>query len=91
MMEHASSQIGFLHPGKMGAALARIVKDNGHEAWWLADKRSPATAERAAAARFDELRFCLLLLALIRASACPQYSCSHGAPSHKVPLTKWYS
>lgn len=50
MMEHASSQIGFLHPGQMGAALARIVKDNGHEAWWLADQRSPATAERAAAA-----------------------------------------
>ncbi|MGH8917070.1 MAG: NAD(P)-binding domain-containing protein, partial [Actinomycetes bacterium] len=42
--------IGVLHPGDMGAAIGRILVQAGHTVRWSAADRSPATAERAAAA-----------------------------------------
>lgn len=43
-------QVGFLHPGEMGAALAVVVAAAGHTALWAGAGRSAQTHERAAAA-----------------------------------------
>ena len=42
--------IGLLHPGEMGAAVARCLRDRGHVVLWASAGRGPATAARAAAA-----------------------------------------
>ncbi|QAY60977.1 NAD(P)-dependent oxidoreductase [Microbacterium protaetiae] len=44
------ARIVILHPGAMGAAVGRAVHDAGHDVGWIAEARSPATADRAAAA-----------------------------------------
>ena len=44
------SVIGVLHPGAMGAAIGRELRDAGHEVLWASESRSPETADRAAAA-----------------------------------------
>jgi len=42
--------VGLLHPGEMGAAVARGLTDAGHTVLWASDGRSEQTAARAAAA-----------------------------------------
>jgi len=42
--------VGLLHPGEMGAAVGRALRDNGIEVVWASAGRSDATVERAAAA-----------------------------------------
>jgi 3-hydroxyisobutyrate dehydrogenase-like beta-hydroxyacid dehydrogenase len=42
--------IGLLHPGEMGAAVGRCLRDRGHVVLWASAGRGPATAARAAAA-----------------------------------------
>jgi 3-hydroxyisobutyrate dehydrogenase-like beta-hydroxyacid dehydrogenase len=42
--------IGLLHPGEMGAALGRCLRDRGHVVLWASAGRGSATAARAAAA-----------------------------------------
>jgi 3-hydroxyisobutyrate dehydrogenase-like beta-hydroxyacid dehydrogenase len=41
------SVIGVLHPGAMGAALGRELRDAGHDVLWSSEGRSPETANRA--------------------------------------------
>ena len=43
-------QIAILHPGEMGAAVARVLVANGHRLHWAAEGRSAATRQRAEAA-----------------------------------------
>jgi 3-hydroxyisobutyrate dehydrogenase-like beta-hydroxyacid dehydrogenase len=42
--------VGLLHPGEMGAAVARCLAGGGHRVLWSPEGRSPATAARAEAA-----------------------------------------
>jgi hypothetical protein len=42
--------IGLLHPGEMGAAVGRCLRDRGHVVLWASAGRGSATAARAAAA-----------------------------------------
>jgi 3-hydroxyisobutyrate dehydrogenase-like beta-hydroxyacid dehydrogenase len=42
--------VGLLHPGEMGAAIGRCLTARGQTVLWASQGRSPATAERAAAA-----------------------------------------
>lgn len=69
--------VGFLHPGDMGAALARVVRSNGHRVCWVAEGRSVATRQRARASGLEDLgsleqlcRECSVII-----SICPP----HGA------------
>ena len=39
--------VGLLHPGEMGAAVGRVLQENGHEVLWASDGRSDATRARA--------------------------------------------
>jgi 3-hydroxyisobutyrate dehydrogenase-like beta-hydroxyacid dehydrogenase len=47
--------IGLLHPGAMGAAVGATLHANGHDVVWASTGRSPATAERAAAAGLRDI------------------------------------
>ncbi len=42
--------VGLLHPGEMGAAVGQCLTGSGHQVLWAAQRRSPATRERAEAA-----------------------------------------
>ncbi len=42
-----NKNIGFLHPGDMGAFLAHSVQNSGYEALWFSEHRSPSTRQRA--------------------------------------------
>jgi 3-hydroxyisobutyrate dehydrogenase-like beta-hydroxyacid dehydrogenase len=42
--------VGLLHPGEMGAAVGQCLAGAGHRVLWAAERRSPATRERAEAA-----------------------------------------
>jgi len=42
--------VGLLHPGEMGAAVGQCLAAGGHRVLWLPERRSPASAARAAAA-----------------------------------------
>ncbi len=47
--------VGLLHPGEMGAAIGRCLTAPGHTVLWASQGRSPATAERAAAAGLTDV------------------------------------
>jgi hypothetical protein len=38
---------GLLHPGEMGAAVGRVLQENGHDVVWASEGRSDATRSRA--------------------------------------------
>lgn len=42
--------VGLLHPGTMGAAMGRVLRDRGVEVWWASAGRSAETRARAGAA-----------------------------------------
>lgn len=42
--------IGLLHPGDMGSAIGRVLREHGHTVVWSSSGRSAATAERAESA-----------------------------------------
>lgn len=46
--------IGLLHPGEMGAALGRLLTDQGRTVLWASAERSPATARRAEQAKLED-------------------------------------
>ena len=46
-MADEPTKIGFLHPGTMGSALARLAKQNDALAFWASSGRSPETRQRA--------------------------------------------
>jgi 3-hydroxyisobutyrate dehydrogenase-like beta-hydroxyacid dehydrogenase len=68
--------VGLLHPGEMGAAVGRALRDNGVEVLWASEGRSPATAERAAAAGLDDVGDveALLRRADVVVSVCPPHA-----------------
>ncbi|MGH2820981.1 MAG: DUF1932 domain-containing protein [Actinomycetota bacterium] len=39
--------IGLIHPGEMGAAVARLLRDSGHQVLWASSDRGPQTRRRA--------------------------------------------
>jgi 3-hydroxyisobutyrate dehydrogenase-like beta-hydroxyacid dehydrogenase len=42
--------VGILHPGEMGSAVAATVRNSGHEVWWTSEGRSHLTRARAESA-----------------------------------------
>ena len=46
--------VGLLHPGEMGAAVGRALRDTGVDVLWASEGRSAAAAERAAAAGLED-------------------------------------
>ncbi|WP_285830799.1 DUF1932 domain-containing protein [Streptomyces meridianus] len=52
-MRGVGTTVGILHPGRMGAAVAAQLRRGGARVIWSPEGRSPATAERAEAARLE--------------------------------------
>jgi 3-hydroxyisobutyrate dehydrogenase-like beta-hydroxyacid dehydrogenase len=50
----ARTVVGLLHPGEMGAALGRVLRERGHTVLWASSGRSAATARRAEAAGLED-------------------------------------
>jgi 3-hydroxyisobutyrate dehydrogenase-like beta-hydroxyacid dehydrogenase len=50
MRDNGHGAIAVLHPGEMGAAVARCLASAGHDVLWASHGRGPATAGRARAA-----------------------------------------
>ena len=55
MSTYVEQNIGFLHPGVMGAALASSARERGCQVYWVGEGRSLQTRERARAAGMHEL------------------------------------
>jgi 3-hydroxyisobutyrate dehydrogenase-like beta-hydroxyacid dehydrogenase len=68
--------VGLLHPGEMGAAVGRALRDNGVDVVWASTGRSEATAERAGAAALEDVGSIEELLdrADVVVSVCPPYA-----------------
>ena len=68
--------VGLLHPGEMGAAVGRALRDSGVEVLWASDGRSPTTAERATAAGLEDVGEAEALLgrADVVISVCPPHA-----------------
>jgi len=49
-----TKNIGLLHPGEMGAAVAVTLKNGGHEVWWASGGRGAATRRRAESAGLQD-------------------------------------
>lgn len=47
MDEQGRTTVGVLHPGAMGAAVAGVIVEAGHQVLWTSEDRSQATVERA--------------------------------------------
>lgn len=47
--------VGLLHPGEMGAALGRVLRERGHDVVWASAGRSAETTSRAEAAGLRDL------------------------------------
>jgi len=47
--------VGILHPGEMGAAIAAGLRTRGHTVVWASADRSAATAERARSAGLEDV------------------------------------
>ena len=75
--------VGLLHPGEMGAAIGRCLTAQGHTALWASQGRSPATAERAAAAGLTDVGTVAELAgrAQIIFSICPPHAALEVARS----------
>ena len=75
--------IGLLHPGEMGAAIGRCLTAPGHTVLWASQGRSPATAERAAAAGLTDVGTVAELAgrAGIIFSVCPPHAAREVARS----------
>jgi 3-hydroxyisobutyrate dehydrogenase-like beta-hydroxyacid dehydrogenase len=66
------ARIVILHPGAMGAAVGRALRDAGHEVGWMPAGRSAASAERAASAGLttrDDLGGVDVVISLVPPSA----------------------
>jgi 3-hydroxyisobutyrate dehydrogenase-like beta-hydroxyacid dehydrogenase len=73
--------IGLLHPGEMGAAVARCLTKSGHTVLWASEGRSPATAARATAAGLTDARTIAAVAgqADIILSVCPPHAAADVA------------
>jgi len=68
--------VGILHPGEMGASVATLLREHGETVLWASAGRSPATAERAAAAGLEDAGELadLCRRAEIMLSVCPPHA-----------------
>ncbi len=68
--------IGLLHPGEMGAAVGATLRAAGHDVVWASTGRSPATAERAAAAGLRDIGTAAAMAAAcgVVLSVCPPHA-----------------
>ena len=75
--------VGLLHPGEMGAAIGRCLTARGHTVLWASQGRSPATAERAAAAGLTDVGTVAALAgrAQVIFSICPPHAALEVARS----------
>jgi 3-hydroxyisobutyrate dehydrogenase-like beta-hydroxyacid dehydrogenase len=75
--------LGLLHPGEMGAAIGQCLTDRGHTVLWVSRGRSPATAERAAAAGLTDAGTVAELArrAAVVLSVCPPHAAGSVADS----------
>ncbi|WP_033247418.1 DUF1932 domain-containing protein [Nocardia carnea] len=74
--------VGLLHPGRMGSAIAERLTRAGHTVLWTPERRSPATAERAAAAKLQPSTLPeLVSTAEIVLSICPAEAADEVAES----------
>jgi 3-hydroxyisobutyrate dehydrogenase-like beta-hydroxyacid dehydrogenase len=51
----ASSTVGLLHPGEMGAAVGAVLRGQGHRVLWASDGRSAETRARADEAGLEDV------------------------------------
>ena len=51
----ASSTVGLLHPGEMGAAIGAVLRGQGHRVLWASDGRSAETRARADEAGLEDV------------------------------------
>jgi len=72
----AQPVIGIVHPGEMGAAVGKALRDGGHSVVWASTGRSAATAARAEQAGLEDVgavgelsRVCSVIL-----SVCPPHA-----------------
>jgi 3-hydroxyisobutyrate dehydrogenase-like beta-hydroxyacid dehydrogenase len=73
--------IGLLHPGSMGAAVGRALKDTGHDVIWASAGRSEATRARAETFRDVESTETLAAEAELILSICPPHAALEVADS----------
>jgi 3-hydroxyisobutyrate dehydrogenase-like beta-hydroxyacid dehydrogenase len=74
--DSATTVIGLLHPGEMGAAVGRCLTEAGHRVLWAAEGRGPDTAARAAAAGLEDAGTVAALAArsAVILSICPPHA-----------------
>ncbi len=77
----AAAVIGVLHPGEMGAAVARCLAARGSRVVWASAGRSPATARRAEAAGLTDAGTAGAVAALadVILSICPPHAAADVA------------
>ncbi len=75
--------LGLLHPGEMGAAVGQCLTGRGYTVLWASPGRSPATAERAAAAGLTDAGSVADLAARadVILSVCPPHAAREVAGS----------
>lgn len=73
--------VGLLHPGEMGAALGRVLRDGGHEVLWASSGRSGATVERASSAGLRDVVTvdALATRSEVLISVCPPHAAAEVA------------
>ncbi|MBA2665929.1 MAG: NAD(P)-dependent oxidoreductase [Trueperaceae bacterium] len=76
-----STTIGVLHPGAMGAAVARTLRNGGHDVVWASAGRGNATRDRADRAGLRDVGSVheLCRVATIVMSVCPPHAASDVA------------
>lgn len=67
--------IGIVHPGEMGAAVGRVLVDDGHDVGWASEHRSDNTRRRAGEGGLADLRalYCLKDSCAVVLSVCPPH------------------
>ena len=65
--------IGVLHPGEMGVAVAKTAQNSGHEVYWASNGRSPETCRRASGAGLTDAGSLARMVELcpVIVSVCP--------------------
>jgi 3-hydroxyisobutyrate dehydrogenase-like beta-hydroxyacid dehydrogenase len=66
--------IGLLHPGEMGAAVGRCLRERGHVVLWASAGRGSATAARAAAAGLIDAGTVIASRCDVIVSVCPPHA-----------------
>ncbi len=77
------SRVGILNPGAMGVSIAASARDAGHQVYWSAAGRSPASRQRAAEQNLIEVdslaRLCAACDVIL--SVCPPHAAESVAQS----------